>query len=495
MTFDNLQKRNRWIKGGTLKALSLSALFLFSFLFLINLTSAWNFASSDDYSLINWTRYTTYQTVTNYTETDPVWTADKSSYTLLSVLNNGSYLNPEGTDTFIGNYSTFLTHITYGDVMNGTLKDYFDGLYIGIGTETEDKWNANYSTFLSNNESITNTFGLYTTLDILNNGSYLNPDAVDTFIANYSTFLTHITYDDVMNGTLKTYFDGLYIGIGTETEDKWNANYSTFLLNNISITNALNTKLGISQWNATNTSYALLTELNNGSYLNVDTGIGNWSADKSSYTLLSVLNNGSYLNPEATDTFIANYSTFLTHITYDDVMNGTLKTYFDGFYPLITTLIDRLGNWSADKSDYYTSSQVDDVNTSMQNYVNTQNTSVTNALNTKLGISQWNATNTSYYLASNPSGFYSSISNLGNWTADKVNYYTKTEVNSINTSMKNYANFLNTTQTNHINTKLSLSGGTMTGNISLSNSGVRLTNGTQNTAVIYHNGTGWIIRG
>lgn len=40
MTFDNLQKRNRWIKGGTLKALSLSALFLFSFLFLINLVSA-----------------------------------------------------------------------------------------------------------------------------------------------------------------------------------------------------------------------------------------------------------------------------------------------------------------------------------------------------------------------------------------------------------------------------------------------------------------------
>lgn len=295
MTFDNLQKRNRWIKGGTLKALSLSALFLFSFLFLINLTSAWNFASSDDYSLINWTRYTTYQTVTNYTETDPVWTADKSSYTLLSVLNNGSYLNPEGTDTFIGNYSTFLTHITYDDVMNGTLKDYFDGLYIGIGTETESKWNANYS---------------------------------------------------------------------------------TFLLNNISITNALNTKLGISQWNATNTSYALLTELNNGSYLNVDTNIGNWTADK---------------------------------------------------------------------SDYYTSSQVNDVNTSMQNYVNTQNTSVTNALNTKLGISQWNATNTSYYLASNPSGFYSSISNLGNWTADKVNYYTKTEVNSINTSMKNYVDWVNTT--------------------------------------------------
>ena len=64
-----------------------------------------------------------------------------------------------------------------------------------------------------------------------------------------------------------------------------------------------------------------------------------------------------------------------------------------------------------------------------------------------------------------------------------------------NTSVTNYANFLNTTQTNHINTKLSLSGGTMTGNISLSNSGVRLTNGTQNTAVIYHNGTGWIIRG
>jgi hypothetical protein len=52
--------------------------------------------------------------------------------------------------------------------------------------------------------------------------------------------------------------------------------------------------------------------------------IGNWTLDKTNYALLSILNNGSYFNSASSDTFIANYSTFLTHITWANAMNGTL---------------------------------------------------------------------------------------------------------------------------------------------------------------------------
>ncbi len=421
-------------------------------IFLLSFISAWNFASSNDYSLINWTRYTTYQNVTNYTETDPVWTADKSSYVLFSILNNGSYLNEPYTDTFIANYSTFLTLMPYS-AWNATNESYATWLALNNGTyanvpETDSYWSANYTAF---NESWTNTFNAttnqtitnainsiasigepnwnanftafnaswssitnesyylasnpsgfynsssgignwsadkssYVLLSILNNGSYLNEPYTDTFIANYSTFLTHINWAEAMNGTL----------------------FQT------------------SQWNATNESYYLASNPNQ--YYNITSNIGNWTADKSSYTLLSVLNNGSYLNPEGTDTFIGNYSTFLTHITYDDVMNGTLKDYFDGLYIGIGTETE--SKWNANYSTFLLN-----------------NISITNALNTKLGISQWNATNTSYALLTelNNGSYLNVDTNIGNWTADKTNYYTKTEVNAINTSMKNYVDWVNST--------------------------------------------------
>jgi len=87
-----------------------------------------------------------------------------------------------------------------------------------------------------------------------------------------------------------------------------------------------------------------------------------------------------------------------------------------------------------------------------------------------------------------------------NWNANYSQFIVNNEsltnyINSNNNSLVNYIGVVNTSVTNTFATKLNLAGGTMTGNISLGNSGVRLSNGTSNTACIYHNGTGWVIKG
>lgn len=456
------------------------------------------------------------------------WTLDKPSYTLLSVLNNGSYLNPAMTDTFVANYSTFLTHVTNAVLNNGSYLNY--------------PWNSTNTSYALDSE--------------LNNGSYLNVAETDS---------------KAYNGSL----------------------------------------LWVSQWNATNTSYYLVSNPNQ--YYNVTSNIGNWTADKGSYTLLSVLNNGSYFNTEASDTFIANYSSFLTHITWSEAMNGTIAksselnngsylnldwllksewnstntsymtldnftiqnqslinyilyvnstngagagtVYNDTWinstidskisdnnvsvinwandvfatiialsdYIKTSDIINLVGNWSADKINYYTSTQVDDVNTSMKNYVDwvnstngagsgvyddawindtvdakilIQNTSINNYIGVAnnslyqilMNGSFLNTAETDTFVA-NYSTFLTHItwanamngtlvksSELNNgtyfrtsqWNATNTSYMEGSNFTIQNISMKNYVDSLNTSQTNNINTKLSLSGGTMTGNLNLS---------------------------
>ena len=90
----------------------------------------------------------------------------------------------------------------------------------------------------------------------------------------------------------------------------------------------------------------------------------------------------------------ANYSTFLTHITWAEVMNGTLATvaYVDlqnasvvnwatSTFTSLSDIVDQVGNWSADKGNYYNITQIAEINTSMLNYVDFQNTSQTNLIN------------------------------------------------------------------------------------------------------------------
>ncbi|MCK4552601.1 hypothetical protein KAT80_00150 [Candidatus Pacearchaeota archaeon] len=156
----------------------------------------------------------------------------------------------------------------------------------------------------------------------------------------------------------------------------------------------------------------------------------NTNAETECSSAESYLGNGTCVDVIAlssdTDTFVANYSTFLTHATttYVDAQNTSQTNYINdvntsvtntfNLYTLISTLVERVGNWSLDKSSYYTSSEVDDINTSMKNYVD----------DTAVGDANWDAVFNSTLLIVDT---------------------------AINTSMKNYVDAQNTSQTNYIN--------------------------------------------
>jgi len=209
------------------------------------------------------------------------------------------------TDTFVANYSTFLTHVPLSVLNNGTYS---------IGDT--DTFVANYSDYLDIQDLVTNN--TFAQLTVLNNGTYSAVDT-DTFVANYSTFLTHAT---------TTYVD------------------------------------------AQNTSQTNLINLNNesmGNYV-LEVNATNFQID--------------------TDTFVANYSVFLTHAT---------TTY------------------------------VDEQNTSQTNYIGVQNTSIVNWVSNVFNVTRNNYVDVMDLVFNN---------SVVNWVNDI--FYTKTEVEAINTSMKNY---------------------------------------------------------
>jgi len=125
--------------------------------------------------------------LTSFTETDPKWTA---------------------------NYSTFLTHINWSQAVNGTL--FTTALYNTNYTANDAAyrnmtntsyylasnpytfWNSTFATFNKTYADtlyygITNPFGFYNST---------NPSPETLWTANYSTFLTHIDWSQAMNGTL-----------------------------------------------------------------------------------------------------------------------------------------------------------------------------------------------------------------------------------------------------------------------------------------------------
>lgn len=150
-------------------------------------------------------------------------------------------------------------------------------------------------------------------------------------------------------------------------------------------------------------------------------------------------------------------------------------------------------------------------NVSVNNYINT--------LNSTGLIQNWNISGWIYnWNASGLIKTWATITDLLPY-ALKADYYNKTDVNlnitSANTSQTGYNdaqnllfnssnnNYIlanNNSVNNNIATKLPLAGGVMTGSVNMSaNTNITLTNGKlfngSNTAYIYHNGTGWVIKG
>jgi hypothetical protein len=415
----------------------------------INITDrmAVNNGSIVNYIAVVNTSQTNYNNAQNTSNNNYIVSANT---TIMQILNNGSYLNAAGESDplWTGNVSIFNASwlSTYNSTVNDSIKNYI------VSSNT-------------------------TMYQILNNGSYLNaagesdPYWTGNVTAFNASWLT--TYNSTVNDSIKNYIlsnNGSvvnYIAVVNTTMMQILNNGSYF--NTLSWSNIINGTVWSWTTNGTiwswvmNGTMAKSSELNNGTYV-----------------IASILNNGSYLN----------YAWNATNTSYLEIKNwnATNTSYMEG------------SNFTLQNTSMVNYIAV--VNTSQTNYGNWQNTSVTNALATKLAISQWNATNTSYmegsnftlqnismvnYIATVNTSMknYVDLQNgsIVNWVSNTYNTTRNNYVASVNTSMKNYADTTmtaqNTSQTNYINaqnisvtnalaTKLNLAGGTMTGNLNFS---------------------------
>ena len=157
---------------------------------------------------------------------------------------------------------------------------------------------------------------------------YWNFDYGD--LINSPTALSDFTDDILWTSGFNTTGDTRWLLISN-----WNSTNSSYYLdsnpygfyNSTTLTNNNQLLNGNGFYNSTDFSiadYLLLSNWNstNSSYLTSEV---NWNANYSLVVPYTVLNNGSYFNVAETDPYwTGNYSTFLTHITWANVMNGTL---------------------------------------------------------------------------------------------------------------------------------------------------------------------------
>ena len=332
-----------------------------------------------------------------------------------------------------------------------------------------------------------------------------------------------------MNGTLLQASQWNSTNTSYMLVSNWNATNTSYML--ISQWNATNTSYYLASnplgfynvttlpaWNATNTSYALYSDLNNGSYLNYPWNatntsyleIKNWNATNTSYmtgenftlqnqsmknyvnlnffsnitNFTGSVSGGGYCTYNAgsgkidciqgsgaineSDPFWgANYSTFLTHITFGQVSNGTIWSWvMNG--TMATTAYADAQNTSQNNYIAVVNSMKNYVNFqngSMKNYVDFQNTSNNNYIvfaNTTLmqilnngtyANYAWNATNTSYMTGDNFTIQNTSMKNYVDSQDTSYNTSNNNYIASNNNSNNNYLASNNLSVNNYINSQ------------------------------------------
>jgi len=358
--------------------------------------------------------------ISSYTETDPFWSANYTSYTatvdLVTALGNWTLDKPDYASLAVLNNGSYTNYD-----WNST------GLIIN--------WSVDTSTFATLSEIL--AFNYYNSTDFSISDYYLQSNPLGYY-----------------NSTT----------LPASSEPLWNANFSAFENVELLATNgtfylASNPSLYIPWSTASNGTLALTSALADYT-LSTDlvASLGNWSADKPSYASLAVLNNGSYLN--VIDFWSANYSEYENirdlatngtfyldsnpdlFIDWATASNGTLLTSFTELDP----------HWSANFSDFEDVQGLVTNGTFLESYTETDPFWSANYSAVELG--RLLATNNTYYLASNPDLFidWATASNgtlltsytetdpfwsanfssytatadlvtaLGNWTLDKSSY-------------------------------------------------------------------------
>ena len=269
------------------------------------------------------------------------------------IVNQPAYLTSE--TTWLANYSNYLSYLNYHT--NNTFS-YYNSTNAPI--YLNDTFRANYSAYLSYlNYNFNNTWGYYnsTTAPI-----YLN----DTFRGtNYSTFLTHITYAQALNGSITSgyynvtnapiylndtfrnnysnYTTGwLYATNSTGSSVNWDNNYSNFsavygyALNASTFTQAT--------YNTNYTDFRPLINLSwwTTNYTANDALYRSWSANYSNFSTKIFAWDNNYSNFSAVYGYALNASTF-TQATYN--------TNYTDFRPLIN-LSWFTTNYTANDANY-----------------------------------------------------------------------------------------------------------------------------------------------
>jgi len=370
------------------------------------------------------------------------------------------------TDSFIANYTEFLTHIDWSNAVNGTLaetgtSESFTDVTTGKIISTGDP--DSFIDFTAEDQIKFEAGGL--------NFIHISEAASDQIIFNID--------NENIDFTMKT---DVYDDIFTVDGDTDLVSAYNFTTPDILSCDADNEKLETDGSGTFSCGVAV----------GGDTFVGNYSNFTAVY--------GYSLNSTDTDTFVGNYTNFTavygyslnaTGISWANAVNGTLA-----------------------------------LNSSLADYVKTVN---------------WNATNTSYYLETNPFGFYNSTNPSPEtlWNANYSDYLLTRDYSYNDTFTGNYSNFtavygysLNATDTDTFATNYSnftavygysingsgwvanystyltkptwaeATNGTILAKVNAINTWTAnqtlgtnyITNGTGG-AYIRHNGSGWILRG
>lgn len=187
---------------------------LFFFLLMLPLMSAWNFDSASAGTLKNITQFTTYQNVTNFTESDPYWSANYSFYynktevdDLIDDVVVGSYedgwINNTIDVKILNNNNSVVSWIssTFATISNLNLKVSWSDLWNQVYNKTEvNAINTSVNNYLVQNNNSVNNYIVENNVSLENYIIWVN-----------STNSGNSYEDSWINGTIynKTYIDDI----------------------------------------------------------------------------------------------------------------------------------------------------------------------------------------------------------------------------------------------------------------------------------------------
>ncbi len=279
----------------------------------------------------------------------------------LSIIGGNLYANGTGDNYFLGNVGIGTDNPTGKlEVVGNITSNWFKGLF---------NWTTN-SNFLSFDGSILsfldNPFNA--TYDL----RYLLRSEESSLNVNSSDFWDSLdSPSDINAGDIID--DGTYLLTGN-----WNSTNTTYADNNISLNNY------IAENNASVNNYIL--------YVNSTNGVGAGSYDDA-WINETIYNKTNVYNKTEVDDINNSVNNYVDSqdILFNDSVNNyitennnSVVNWANSVFTSISNLINLVGNWSADKPNYYNTTyvynktEVDDINTSVNNYVAENNNSVNN---------------------------------------------------------------------------------------------------------------------